>query len=70
MEYRYSVTIWTNQKKVEWKTNDISPSNIEEIVDLDQVDGDFVTKGEIVDLETGKVLDLTEDGYWNFVERS
>ena len=66
---KYQVTIWTNQKKVEWKTDDISPSNIEDVVNLDQFDGDFVTKGEIVDLETGRVLDLSEDGNWLFAER-
>ena len=66
---KYQVTIWTNCKKVEWKTDDISPSNIEDVVNLEQFDGDFITKGEIKDLETGGTLDLSEDGNWSFVER-
>lgn len=66
---KYQVTIWTNCKKVEWETDDISPSNIQDVVNLEQFDGDFVTKGEIKDLETGRILDLSEDGDWAFIER-
>lgn len=66
-DFKYLVKIYTNQKLVEWKTNDLSPSNIEDKVDLDQFDGDFVTKGEAIDLETGKLSLLSDDGYWNFI---
>lgn len=68
-DYRYSITIWTNQRKLEWETNDISPSNIEQVVDLDSFDGDFVTKGQIFDKECKQYYDLSEDGNWLFVKR-
>ena len=66
---KYQVTIWTNCKKVEWETDDISPSSIQDVVNLEQFDGDFITKGEIKELKTGRILDLSEDGNWTFVER-
>lgn len=69
MEYRYSVKIYTNQRTLEWETNDISPRNLTEVVDLDSFDGDFLTKGEILDKQNNKYYDLTEDGYWKFEER-
>lgn len=67
--YQFRVKIWTLFKTIEWETNEISPDSLEEKVDIEEFDGDVVTKGEIEDLTIGQVRELSPDGYWNFVPK-
>lgn len=66
-EFKYKVLIETLQKKVEWKTDDLSPRNLEGVVNIEQFDGDLIEYGEVVDLETGEIRYLSPNGDWKFV---
>ena len=67
-DFRYYIKIITNQRTVEWATDDPSPANIENVMNFDAWgDSEFVNYGEIVDLTTGEKKTLSDDGHWKFV---
>lgn len=66
-EFKYKVLIETSQKTVEWKTDDLSPRNLEGVVNIEQFDGDTIVYGEVTDLETGETRYLSANGNWEFV---
>lgn len=67
-KFKYSVKIVLNSgMTIEFDTNDITPTNMNVVLDGKQMDGDTVVEGTVLDLKNFDKLVLTSDGDWEFV---